>query len=87
MGSPTPVPRGNFSATSVSCIDRQWRDHLAAMNDMYADINSRPAPAADKAVEFRVESTAAYAAMWTAVWQETVAFFCHLGVEVADPHR
>lgn len=72
---------------AMSCLDRLWRTHLAAMDDLYADIRSRPVPVADMASEFRAEATAACAATWSAVWQDTVAFFFHLQIEVEGQDR
>ena len=65
---------------TVTCIDKYWRQHLATQDQLYEDVMARGGPQENQVAEFRTDATAAYAAMWTTIWSESVRFFFHLSL-------
>lgn len=71
----------------LSCIDKLWREHLIVAQDMRADIVSCSGSLADQVSEFRAECSAAYTAMWTSIWAQSIGFFFRIQVMAAQPDK
>jgi preprotein translocase subunit SecA len=68
----------------VTCVDKTWRAHLVTMDNLYEDVARRVGSPADTLAEFRVEAAAAYQAMWSQIWTESIGHFFHLDVRRAQ---